>query len=114
MTTAGWILAWVNFAVAALVFAAAMDGPQVNHLRWRRAHHFYLGLALFLWGAWIHNPYVMLISSLLMDDDAVQHAFQRWKHPDTRYSLVHIFVLPLLWRIPAYRRLSAWWDSLFA
>lgn len=97
MTTLVQVLLEVAAFNAWVLFLSFVAGPAVGHLNWRQAHHGYWGLALVLAGfacvlaGWYWLGVAMMAAgNVVLADDTVQHAVQRfgerpeWKSPGHR------------------------------
>jgi hypothetical protein len=116
------IIAAFGFAV---FLAAVAIEPQFNDLRYAAMHHGYLGALLVVAGfagltvwsaahrwrrriAWV----LAICGMILIVDDAVQHAIQRWADwPDFRSPLNRLYGATL-WKIPAIAEVNRWLDRL--
>lgn len=99
----------------AVLFTAAMFGPNVGDLRWRRLHHAYYGVILLGAGLLLRWPWLQWVGAGLLLDDGIQHGLQRLFHrPDWRPSLVDYVILPLVWKIPGVPWLARQLDRLAA
>jgi len=102
-------LALIGFA--ALWSAALLAGPQVGDLRVAAWHHAHIGVALWAIGTACGWPVLAWLGVGVLADDGVQHAFQRWHDPASRYSLLHWIYGKTLYRLAWVRRLNQWLDG---
>ena len=98
--------------LAFVLFAFAMLGPQVDDLRWGEAHHAYWG-ALLVLAAWpMHLVPLAALGTVLLLDDAWQHAVQRFGDWPAYRSPLHIAYGWVYRRWAWVRRLNAWLDRV--
>ncbi len=124
-TNARAVLAVFAGSGFAVFVAALISGPQSGELSWAGVHHAYLGAVLVFAGQgilavsidssrWIRSTGWVLsaFGAILIADDALQHAVQRWAvRPDYRSPLHRLFQT-LFRSVPWVARLNLRLDRL--